>query len=89
LQHHAKARHAGPWRLLQRAGLATERFVASSSFSEVFRVRKTNYKQQKKSREEARKVRKTEKLGRRDASTTKPSEAGDPQTPDNKSDAAQ
>jgi hypothetical protein len=38
-------------------------------------LRKTNYRQQKKTREDARKVRKTEKQGRREASTTKLIEA--------------
>jgi hypothetical protein len=48
----------------------------------VARLRKTNYRQQKKTREDARKVRKTEKLGRRES--TKVIEAGETQSPDNK-----
>jgi hypothetical protein len=52
--------------------------------SEVVRLRKTNYRQQKKSREDARKVRKTEKQGRREASTPKAVDAGDTQSPDSK-----
>jgi hypothetical protein len=50
----------------------------------VVRLRKTNYRQQKKTREDARKVRKTEKLGRRETSTTKVIEAGETQSPDSK-----
>jgi hypothetical protein len=47
-------------------------------------LRKTNYRQQKKTREDARKVRKTEKQGRREASTPKVIEAGDTPSPDSK-----
>jgi hypothetical protein len=47
-------------------------------------LRKTNYRQQKKTREEARKVRNTQKLERRQTSS-KPNEAGDtPSAPDSK-----
>ena len=53
-------------------------------FSEVVKLRKTNYRQQKKTREDARKVRKTEKQGRREASTTKLIEADGTKSADSK-----
>jgi hypothetical protein len=62
--------HTGPWRLL---------------LNEVVKLRKTNYRQQKKTREEARKVRNAEKQERRQTSTTKLPEPGDAQTTDSKS----
>jgi hypothetical protein len=52
-------------------------------------LRKTNYRQQKKTREEARKVRKTEKLGRRQAPNAKPADdAAETQNSENKAPEA-
>lgn len=62
-----------------RASLSARRSSSIAVLSGVVKLRKTNYRQQKKSREDARKVRKTEKLGKRQTSTTKPDGADDTQ----------